>query len=91
MTEDLTNTAKTPVLLSDTCALVQNHGTEAETKIKGLRAVPWGQAGGSASFVWPSNSVSVSKEKGGIRVWPIHCIKSMTVITIITPQFALSE
>lgn len=35
--------------------------------------------------------MSVSKEKGGIRVWPIHCIKSMTVITIITPQFALGE
>lgn len=37
--EDLTNTAKTPVPLSDTCALVQNHGTEAETKVKGLWAV----------------------------------------------------
>lgn len=31
--EDLANTAKTPVALSDTCALVQNHGTEAETKV----------------------------------------------------------
>lgn len=39
LTEVLTNTEKSPDPLSDTLALVQNHGTEAETEVKWLGTI----------------------------------------------------
>lgn len=34
--------------------------------------------------------MSISQEKGGIRVCLVHCTKAMMII-VLTPQFALRE
>lgn len=60
-------------------------------KLRGFGLYHTGQAGWSPSFVWPANSVSVSKEKGGIRDCPIYCTKAAMTIIVKTPQFAVSE
>lgn len=70
---------------------MQNHRTEAETEVKWLRTILCSQAGCPASSVWPSDPVSMSKEKGGIGVFSIRYTKATITVIVITPQFALND
>lgn len=71
--------------------LYKTMGLKLKLNLRGSGLYHAGQDGLSASFVWPSTPVSVFKQKGGIRVSPIHYTKPVMVIIVLTPQFALNE